>query len=51
MDSGKRSKRRTGLCCIVVKVEAVGPEAFVTGLVLLENRFQFQRHIEQLKGK
>ena len=35
------------LTCIVAKVEAVGPAAFVTGLGLLENRFQFQRYIEQ----
>jgi sulfopyruvate decarboxylase subunit beta len=39
------------LTSIVAKVEAAGPKAFVTGLGLLENRFQFQRHIEQLKGK
>jgi sulfopyruvate decarboxylase subunit beta len=44
MDAGELSS-------IVAKVEAVGPKAFVTGLGLLENRFQFQRHIEQLKGK
>jgi sulfopyruvate decarboxylase subunit beta len=37
------------LSSIVAKVEAVGPKAFVTGLGLLENRFQFQRHIEQIK--
>jgi sulfopyruvate decarboxylase subunit beta len=37
------------LSCIVVKVEAVGPKAYVTDLALLENRFQFQRHIENLK--
>jgi sulfopyruvate decarboxylase subunit beta len=37
------------LTCIVAKVEAVGPKAFVTGLALLENRFQFQRYIEGLK--
>jgi sulfopyruvate decarboxylase subunit beta len=37
------------LTCIVAKVEAVGPKAYVTGLTLLENRFQFQRHIEGLK--
>jgi sulfopyruvate decarboxylase subunit beta len=37
------------LTSIVAKVEAVGPKAFVTGLALLENRFQFQRHIEGLK--
>ena len=39
------------LSCIVAKVEGVGPKAFVTELGLLENRFQFQRHIEQRKGK
>jgi sulfopyruvate decarboxylase subunit beta len=37
------------LACIVAKVAAVGPKAFVTGLALLENRFQFQRHIESTK--
>jgi sulfopyruvate decarboxylase subunit beta len=37
------------LTTIVAKVAAVGPKAFVTGLALLENRFQFQRHIEGLK--
>jgi sulfopyruvate decarboxylase subunit beta len=37
------------LTCVVAKVEAAGPKAFVTGLALLENRFQFQRHIEGLK--
>jgi len=31
------------LAVIVAKVEAVGPSKFVTGLGLLENRFQFQR--------
>jgi sulfopyruvate decarboxylase subunit beta len=36
------------LSCIVSKVEAVGPKGYVTGLALLENRFQFKRHIEQL---
>lgn len=33
------------LSCIVAKVEAIGPKAFVTDLGLLENRFQFQRWI------
>lgn len=33
------------LTTIVVKVEAVGPSAFVTDLGLLENRFQFQRYL------
>ena len=35
------------LTTIVVKVEAVGPSAYVTGLGLLENRFQFQRHLAE----
>ena len=39
------------LACIVAKVEASGPKSFVTNLAMLENRFQFQRHIEQLKAK
>jgi sulfopyruvate decarboxylase subunit beta len=39
------------LSCIVAKVEAIGPKAFVTDLALLENRFQFKRHIEMQKGK
>ena len=37
------------LTCIVAKVDAVGPKGYVTGLALLENRFQFQRYIEGLK--
>ena len=38
------------LSCIVAKVEAVGPKGYVTDLALLENRFQFQRHIEKLRN-
>jgi sulfopyruvate decarboxylase subunit beta len=41
--------RGTELACIVAKVEAVGPAGYVTDLALLENRFQFQRHIANLK--
>jgi sulfopyruvate decarboxylase subunit beta len=33
------------LTTIVAKVEAVGPSGYVTDLGLLENRFQFQRHL------
>jgi sulfopyruvate decarboxylase subunit beta len=36
------------LTSIIAKVEAVGPKGYVTALSLLENRFQFQRHIEKL---
>jgi sulfopyruvate decarboxylase subunit beta len=37
------------LSCLVAKVEATGPKGYVTDLALLENRFQFKRHIEKLK--
>ncbi|MCA1724229.1 MAG: thiamine pyrophosphate-binding protein [Thermomicrobia bacterium] len=36
---------------IVAKVEAVGPKAFVTDLPLLENRFQFQRHLREIRNR
>jgi sulfopyruvate decarboxylase subunit beta len=35
------------LTTIVAKVDAVGPSKFVTGLSLLENRFEFQRYLAQ----
>jgi sulfopyruvate decarboxylase subunit beta len=41
--------RSNELTTIVAKVEAKGPTAYVTGLSLLENRFQFRRHIQSLK--
>jgi sulfopyruvate decarboxylase subunit beta len=37
------------LATVVAKVEAVGPRSFATGLSLLENRFEFQRHLESLR--
>ncbi len=36
------------LTTLVAKVEAVGPSGYVTDLPLLENRFQFQRHLRTL---
>jgi sulfopyruvate decarboxylase subunit beta len=39
------------LACIVAKVEAIGPKGYVTELSLLENRFQFRRHIEKIKNR
>src|SRR5438046_939884 len=36
------------LTTIVAKVESLGPSAYVTDLGLLENRFQFQRHLRQI---
>ena len=37
------------LTVLVAKVDAVGPPGFHMDLALLENRFQFQRHISSLK--
>ncbi len=39
------------LVTIVAKVDATGPSKYVTGLALLENRFQFQRCIESWKRR
>jgi sulfopyruvate decarboxylase subunit beta len=39
------------LTTIIAKVEAKGPAAYVTGLSLLENRFQFRRHVESLQKR
>jgi sulfopyruvate decarboxylase subunit beta len=39
---------RADLTTLVAKVEPVGPSGYVTDLALLENRFQFQRHLRQL---
>jgi len=41
--------RGSELTTIIAKVEAVGPSGYVTDLSLLENRFQFRRHIQSLK--
>jgi sulfopyruvate decarboxylase subunit beta len=43
--------RGNELTSIIAKVEPKGPSAFVTDLSLLENRFQFRRHIQSLKGR
>lgn len=37
------------LTTIVAKVDAVGPSAYVTDLSLLENRYQFQRHLRDIR--
>jgi sulfopyruvate decarboxylase subunit beta len=39
------------LVSIIAKVEASGPKGYVTELSLLENRFQFQRHVEKLTAE
>jgi sulfopyruvate decarboxylase subunit beta len=38
------------LTTLVAKVEAKGPPVFLTDLPMLENRFQFQRYLKDLKG-
>ncbi len=38
------------LTTIVSKVEAVGPKSFHMDLPLLENRFQFRRHLQRLSA-
>ena len=35
------------LTTMVAKVEAVGPSGYVTGLSLLENRFEFQKYLRE----
>jgi len=37
------------LTTIIAKVEASGPPLYLTDLPMLENRFQFQRHLRTLK--
>jgi sulfopyruvate decarboxylase subunit beta len=39
------------LTTIVAKVEAVGPKSFHMDLPLLENRFQFRRHLQNLSRR
>jgi sulfopyruvate decarboxylase subunit beta len=38
------------LTTLVAKVEAVGPQGYVTELSLLENRFEFQRHLKSCQS-
>lgn len=45
----KDAVRSDELTTIVAKVEASGPSGYITDLSLLENRFQFRRHIQSLK--
>ena len=45
----RETLRGSDLTTIIAKVEAKGPAVYVTDLALLENRFQFRRHIQSLK--
>ena len=40
------ARKTRDLTTIVAKVEAVGPSGYVTDLSLLENRFEFARHLK-----
>ena len=40
---------RQAMSVVVSKVEAVGPKSFAMDIGLLENRFQFQRYLEELQ--
>ena len=42
------ASERNGLSIIVSKVEAVGPASFAMDISLLENRFEFARHLQGL---
>lgn len=41
----------SALTTLVAKVEATGPPVFLTDLPMLENRFQFQRHLRTIDAK
>ena len=45
------AKGANDLTTLVAKVEAVGPNAYVTDLALLENRYQFARHLKDIQRK
>jgi sulfopyruvate decarboxylase subunit beta len=42
------ARRAEDLATIVAKVDAIGPSGYVTDLSLLENRFQFARHLKDI---
>ena len=44
------ASERDGLSVIVSKVEAIGPPSFAMDINLLENRFEFARHLKGLAG-
>jgi sulfopyruvate decarboxylase subunit beta len=45
----KNAFQEKQLTTIVAKVEPTGPAGYITDLSLVENRFQFRRHIQSLK--
>jgi sulfopyruvate decarboxylase subunit beta len=47
-EAARAAIRGDELTTLVAKVEAIGPATFAMDLPLLENRFQFRRHIKNL---
>jgi sulfopyruvate decarboxylase subunit beta len=46
-DAFMEAQKAGDLTTLVAKTEAVGPSAYVTDLSLLENRYQFARHLKE----
>lgn len=46
-----KAQQADDLTTLVAKVEAVGPTGYVTDLSLLENRYQFARHLKERLAK
>jgi sulfopyruvate decarboxylase subunit beta len=44
----RKALNRRELCCLVAKVDAIGPRSFHMNVTLLENRFEFARYFEGL---
>jgi len=47
----EQALRADELTTLVAKVDAKGPPSFLTDLSMLENRFQFQRHLRDLRAR
>jgi len=47
-DAFAEASEREGLSVIVSKVEPIGPASFAMDINLLENRFEFARHLKGL---
>ena len=47
----EQARHAGDLSTIVAKVEAVGPAGYVSDLSLLENRYQFARHLKERHGQ
>ena len=50
-DAFRQAQQRDDLSTIVAKVEAAGPSGYVTDLSLLENRYEFARHLKERRSK